>query len=130
MRNLPAARVPCKLLVCAGLVALLAWGTRLEAHAVLRMSSPANGSSVTGPDVPVKLVFNVRVDGARSKLELLMPDASTVQLPVQPQPSPDTLVSRIVGLDAGRYALRWQVLASDGHISTGEIRFTVTKPSA
>ena len=85
--------------------------------------------SKTGPDVAVKLVFNVRVDGARSKIELLMPDASIVQLPAQPQPSPDTLVSRMVGLKAGHYALRWQVLASDGHISRGQIRFTVAETS-
>jgi methionine-rich copper-binding protein CopC len=29
-------------------------------------------------------------------------------------------------LAAGAYRLRWQVLASDGHITRGEIPFTVT----
>jgi copper resistance protein C len=100
----------------------------LEGHAILKSSSPANGGFVTSPDVPVKLTFNVRVDVARSKLQLVMPDASIVELPVVKWPSPDTLVSKLMGLKPGVYAIRWQVLAPDGHISRGEIPFTVRNP--
>ena len=103
-------------------------GVHLEGHAILKSSSPASGGSVTNPDVPVKLTFNVRVDATRSKLLLLMPDASTVELPIVKWPSPDTLVSRLSGLKPGTYAIRWQVLAPDGHISRGEIPFTVRNP--
>jgi methionine-rich copper-binding protein CopC len=100
----------------------------LEGHAILKSSSPTNGGSVSSPDVPVKLTFNVRVDAARSKLLLLMPDASTVELPIIEWPSPDTLVSKLTGLKPGVYTIRWQVLAPDGHISRGEIPFTVKNP--
>jgi methionine-rich copper-binding protein CopC len=103
-------------------------GTHLEGHAILKSSSPAPGGSVTRPDTPVKLTFNVRVDAARSKLQLLMPDASTVELPIVEWPSPDTLVSKLTGLKPGAYTIRWQVLAPDGHISRGEIPFTVRNP--
>ena len=103
-------------------------GTHLEGHAILKSSSPASGGSVTSPDVAVKLTFNVRVDAARSRLQLLMPDASTVELPIVKLPSPDTLVSKLTGLKPGAYAIRWQVLAPDGHISRGEIPFTVRNP--
>jgi len=103
-------------------------GIQLEGHAILKSSSPANGGSVTSPDVPVKLIFNVRVDAARSKLQLVMPDASIVELPVVKWSSPDTLVSKLTGLKPGTYAIRWQVLAPDGHISRGEIPFTVKVP--
>ena len=103
-------------------------GTRLEGHAILKSSSPAKGGSVTHPDIPVTLTFNVRVDAARSKLQLLMPDASTVDLPIGKSPSPDTLVSKLTGLKPGAYAIRWQVLAPDGHISRGEIPFTIRNP--
>jgi copper resistance protein C len=103
-------------------------GMHLEGHAILKSSSPASGGSVTHPDVPVKLTFNVRVDAARSKLNLLMPDASTVALAIVEWPSPDTLVSKLTGLKPGAYAIRWQVLAPDGHISRGEIPFTVRNP--
>jgi methionine-rich copper-binding protein CopC len=103
-------------------------GRHLEAHAILKSSSPATGESVTRSDVPVKLTFNVRVDAARSKLQLLMPDASIVELPIAGWPSPDTLVAKLTGLKPGSYAIRWQVLAPDGHISRGEIPFTVRNP--
>jgi methionine-rich copper-binding protein CopC len=103
-------------------------GMHLEGHAILKSSSPAYGGSVTRPEVPVKLTFNVRVDAARSKLQLLMPDASTVEVPIVKSPSPNTLVSKLTGLKPGAYAIRWQVLAPDGHISRGEIPFTVTHP--
>src|SRR5262245_5957700 len=96
---------------------------RLEGHAILKSSSPVKGGSVAGPDVQVTLTFNVRVDAARSRLQVLMPDASTVDLPGVTQSSPDTLVSKLTGLKPGIYSIRWQVLAPDGHITRGEIPF-------
>jgi len=100
----------------------------LEGHAILKSSYPPNGGSIIRSDVQVKLTFNVRVDTARSKLQLLMPDASIVELPVAEPPSPDMLVSKLTGLKPGAYTIRWQVLAPDGHISRGEIPFTVRNP--
>jgi len=109
------------------LILMLA-GIHLEGHAILKSSSPANGESVTRSDVEVKLTFNVRVDAARSKLQLVKPDASVVAMALIKWPSPDTLVSNLTSLKPGSYAIRWQVLAPDGHISRGEIPFTVRNP--
>jgi methionine-rich copper-binding protein CopC len=102
--------------------------SRVDAHAVLKSSSPASGGAVSGPDVPISLTFNVRVDAGRSKLQLLLPDNTTADLPAGTQPSPDTLVTTAKSLKPGAYSIRWQVLAPDGHISRGEIPFTV-KPA-
>jgi methionine-rich copper-binding protein CopC len=110
------------------LTLLLVVAVKLEGHAILKSSSPANGGFVTSPDSQVKLTFNVRVDAERSKLQLLMPDASTVDLPFLKGASPDTLVSKLTGLKPGAYTIRWQVLAPDGHISRGEIPFIVRNP--
>ena len=109
-------------------LAISAAGMQLEGHAILKSSSPTSGASVSRADVAVKLTFNVRIDAARSKLLLLMPDASTVDLTIVESPFPDTLVSKVTGLKAGAYVIRWQVLAPDGHISRGEIPFTVRNP--
>lgn len=100
----------------------------LLAHAVLVESSPALKSSVAGPDVPVKLRFNVRIDAARSRLTLVDPDGSLQTLDIDKPDSPDTISAEAKGLHSGLYRLRWQVLASDGHITRGEIPFTVVKP--
>jgi methionine-rich copper-binding protein CopC len=97
-----------------------------DAHAVLVESSPALNGAVAGPNVPVKLRFNVRIDALRSRLTLIRPDGSTQTLDISKDTPPDTLSAQATGLAAGAYRLRWQVLASDGHITRGEIPFTVT----
>ena len=96
------------------------------AHAVLLESSPALKGAVPGPDVPVRLRFNVRIDALRSRLTLVFPDGNTKTLEISKKTAADTLSAAATGLAAGEYRLRWQVLASDGHITRGEIPFTVT----
>ena len=98
------------------------------AHAILLESSPALKSYVSGPDVPLKLRFNVRIDAARSRLTLVDPAGTLQTLEIHGQDTPDTLSAEAKGLRPGAYRLRWQVLASDGHITRGEIPFTVVKP--
>ena len=94
-------------------------------HAILKDSSPSANSTVAGPDVPLKLQFNVRIDAARSRLQLVNPDNSIVDLTADKQGSPDTLRAKMTGLKTGAYKIRWQVLAPDGHITRGEIPFKV-----
>ncbi len=96
------------------------------AHAVLLESSPSLKSAVSGPDVPIKLRFNVRIDALRSRLRLIHPDGTVHLLEISKPTPADTLSAEATGLAAGAYRLRWQVLASDGHITRGEIPFTVT----
>ena len=88
-------------------------------------SKPQKHSTVKGPDVPIWLRFNSRVDGGRSRVHLLATDGESVSLAPVKQTSPDTLESQATGLKPGTYKLEWQVLASDGHISSGEVIFTV-----
>jgi copper resistance protein C len=98
----------------------------LEAHAILKESHPAANSKVAGPDVPILLKYNVRIDAKLSKLQLLNPDNSTSDLKIEAQTAADTLTANATGLKPGAYRIRWQVLAPDGHITRGEVPFTVT----
>jgi|SRR5579864_448010 len=97
------------------------------AHAILLESAPAGNSKVSGPNVPIKLRYNVRIDKDRSRLILVSPDGSQQTLVIEKESPVDTLASEAKGLAAGEYRLRWQVLASDGHITRGEVLFSVTK---
>ncbi len=99
-----------------------------QAHAVLLESSPSLKAQVPGPDVPIQLRFNVRIDAHRSRLTLVRPDGSVQTLELARSASASTLTSQAHGLAPGEYHLRWQVLASDGHLTRGEIPFTVTRP--
>jgi copper resistance protein C len=108
-------------------LALLLVGHLVEGHAILRETSPAAGSQVAGPDVPITLKFNVRIDATRSKLQLMTPDNKMLDLAVEKQTSPDTLTAKAIGLKAGDYRIAWQVLAPDGHITRGLVPFTVMR---
>ena len=95
------------------------------AHAVLlEVTPPANGS-VAGPDVVFQLRFNTRIDALRSVLNLVTPDGTLRPLPRGEQPSPNTLSVKADKMNSGKYTLRWQVLAADGHITRGEVKFQV-----
>ena len=109
-------------LLFAGMVAgpRIAW-----AHAVLLSSTPQKNASVSGPEITINLRYNSRVDGARSTLTLLKPDGTIEKIPPPGQPAPDVLSATGHALTKGAYVLRWQVLASDGHITRGEVPFQV-----
>ena len=95
------------------------------AHALLMESTPRLNSTVKGPNVDINLRFNVRIDGGRSRVRLVRPDGTILPLTLASQVKPDVLQTHAGGLKPGAYKLEWQVLASDGHMSRGEIPFTV-----
>lgn len=95
------------------------------AHAILVEEFPAANSVVNGPNVPLKLRFNVRIDALRSRLVLSLPDGSSRELKITPQDSPEILAAQADNLEPGAYRLHWQVLASDGHITQGDVLFQV-----
>ena len=107
-------------------VAILVVAGFVEGHAILKETTPAANSKVAGPDVPIILKYNVRIDATLSKILLLNPDNSTTELKLDEQKSADTMTSKATGLKPGAYRIRWQVLAPDGHITRGEVPFTVT----
>jgi hypothetical protein len=107
-------------------VVALALATRAAfAHAVLVQSSPVVNATVQGPDVPVSIKFSSRVDGARSTLTLNSSDGQSTPLAIEQQSSPDTLTAHAARLVPGQYAIQWQVLATDGHVTRGQIPFRV-----
>jgi methionine-rich copper-binding protein CopC len=96
-----------------------------SAHAVVVHSSPAINETVQGPDVEITVKFNSRVDGKRSSLLLSTSDSQSKPLTIEQQSAPDTLTTRAPKLGPGKYFIHWQVLATDGHITRGEIPFSV-----
>jgi methionine-rich copper-binding protein CopC len=83
---------------------------------------------IDGKDVTFDFHFNARIDGARSTLTLVLPDGKRTQLGPTAQPSLDQLTAHVTKLAAGEYTVHWQVLSSDGHITSGDVPFTV-RPS-
>lgn len=111
-------------IVVASGIALFAPRVAL-AHAVLVSSQPAVNSSVSGPDIAVLLKYNSRVDMEHSTLTLLEPDGKVEKVAIKSEPEPGLLSAKLTGLVKGAYVLRWQVLATDGHITRGKVPFKV-----
>jgi methionine-rich copper-binding protein CopC len=94
------------------------------AHAHLMTSSPAANGSVQGPNVAIDLKFNSRVEKKGSMITLVMPGGQAQRLTLDAQ-SDDVNLDARARLKAGNYTLRWQALSTDGHITRGEIPFSV-----
>ena len=109
--------------IAAALIVALAPAPAL-AHAILLSSSPRAGEAVEAGTLKVELRFNSRIDRERSSLQLAAPDKTRRSLPLATGAAPDTLRSS-VDLVPGPYVLRWQVLATDGHLTRGEVPFSV-----
>ena len=118
-----------RLLLCIFVAAIFLTNPgRALAHAIIVESTPAMNGVVNGPALEIKLRFNARIDGSRSKLTLISPDGASHAVGLAKQASPDLLSAKVSDLAAGKYQLHWQVLASDGHITQGNIPFSVVIP--
>jgi methionine-rich copper-binding protein CopC len=95
------------------------------AHAKLVSSQPEVNGKVSGPEVAVLLKFNSRVDMKHSTLTLVTPDGRVQKVVIESEPEPGVLSARLTGLVKGAYVLRWQVLATDGHITRDKVPFKV-----
>ena len=108
------------------LIAMLAgWSHPAQAHAILISSTPSiQGTAVAGT-IALKIKYNSRIDHHRSRLTLSGDAGVKSTLAIDPA-SPVDEIDASVTLGPGHYSLRWQVLAVDGHITRGDIPFTVT----
>ncbi|HWC19777.1 MAG TPA: copper resistance CopC family protein [Terriglobales bacterium] len=111
-------------LVVAAFVAI-GFVREAAAHAILFEATPARNSVVSGQSVAVRLRFNVRIDAGRSRLALVYPGGSLHALQVKLQQPANVIAADASNLVPGQYDLKWQVLASDGHMTQGDIPFAV-----
>ncbi|HEV8390270.1 MAG TPA: copper resistance CopC family protein [Dongiaceae bacterium] len=117
MRNLAAIAV----LLTVGGVAV----TPASAHAVIVSASPTADQLVAAGKLAIRLEFNSRIDKERSRLQMTAPTGDKADVPIDQAGEPNILTGTTGDLSPGAYVLRWQVLAIDGHITRGDIPFTV-----
>jgi copper resistance protein C len=120
--SVPATRLlPAFLVACALLLA-----PRLAfAHAHLESSTPAANATVHAGPIAIELRFNSRVDGQRSTLAIEVAGASGKAAIVHDAQRSENTLNAHASLQPGQYVIQWQALATDGHITRGEIPFTV-----
>ena len=115
------------LLVSPLTAALLTLPLPAAAHAILVESTPAVHATVPPGHEALLLRFNSRIDRERSRLTLIGPDKAQTRLAIGDGGPPDVLTAT-GDLRPGAYTVRWQVLAVDGHITRGDVPFTVAAP--
>ena len=116
--------------LCATLLACdagAAW-----AHAIILESEPAAGAKLAEPPPRVYLRFNSKLEKQLSSVRLMSADGRPVPLPVVAagDGSPDRIVLTLGKLGPGAYVVRYKVLAVDGHITEGALRFSVLESPA
>jgi len=111
---------------CASLVALPGFA---QAHAVITRSSIGEKPLAAGQAVQVTLYFNSAIETSHSTVNLVGADGKTTKLDVVPGGhEPGALIVALPALVAGSYALRYRVLAADGHVTENVLRFQVAVP--
>lgn len=109
-------------------IAALAWllaAPSAFAHAILIKSQPPAGGSVSAGTVEMTFTYNSRVDRERSRLTITRPDHSQAVLPIAESGAANVIDTSARLTAPGAYVVRWQVLAVDGHITRGDVPFTV-----
>ncbi len=93
------------------------------AHAILLQSQPADQASIPPGERTLVLRYNSRIDHELSRLTLQGTNAQ-MTLALDPKSPADSLTAK-ADLTPGTYVVHWQVLATDGHMTRGDVHFTV-----
>lgn len=103
---------------------------RAAAHAFVVESQPAEGATLAEPPTHVYLRFNSKLEKRLSHVTISTDKGKPVALPisVQSQDRPDRMELAVGPLGPGAYVVRYKVLAVDGHITEGVLRFSVLEP--
>ena len=118
--------LPAALLLAASLVLLPV--SPAVAHAIVLESSPVHDAVLARAPGQVTLRFNSKIEKRFTRITLAAGDrpAMVIALPGREEASaPDRVVIPLSPLAPGVYVLRYRVLAVDGHITEGALRFTV-----
>jgi hypothetical protein len=112
------------------LVLILALGSARDAapHAIVLESSPQHDAILPTAPSQVTLRFNSRIETRFTRVTLTRADQAPVPVALregEAHATPDRLTIPLPPLGPGVYVIRYRVLAVDGHITEGALRFTV-----
>lgn len=97
-----------------------------EAHAIVLESTPERDAQLAEAPHEVVLRFNSKIEHTLSRVSIQTAGARPVPLAVAAgAAAPDRLVIPLSRLAPGTYVVRYRVLAADGHLTEGSLRFTI-----
>jgi len=113
-----------------GLALAFAGPSPALAHAIVLESSPANDADLAASPGRIVLRFNSRIEAALSRVTIETANGRAMALPAVRDAGPEAnrLVVPVGPLTPGTYIVRYRVLAADGHVTEGALRFSVKAP--
>lgn len=108
-------------------ITLLALAGIAHAHAHLRSSLPADGSTLSAP--PATLVLSFSEAATLTAASIQRAGAAASKLVPLPTKASVRVSFALPALAPGVYVVSWRALSADGHIMPGKIHFTVAAPS-
>lgn len=97
----------------------------VAAHALVVESQPPARGQVAAGAVVVDLKFNSRLDRKRARLRVIDAQGAASDLVIRDDGSAEHLRATTGTLSAGDYRIEWYVLSPDGHVTRGNVPFTV-----
>ena len=94
-------------------------------HGILLESFPVHGSVLRASPDEVVLHFNAILEPSITQVNLIDLHDVLTPLGVTNVSSTNTVVAKIPPLQPGIYNVQYKVLATDGHVTEGSIRFTI-----
>jgi len=115
------------IVVCL-LVGLVGRPIVAHAHAVVTHAALKNGTVKAGAPSETTLEFNSAIETKLAKVTLVDDKGTERPLELAAGEHPaNVLVVSLPALTPGHYALRYKVLAADGHVTESVLRFQVTE---
>lgn len=120
-------RTPARLIVLLS-ASVAGFAGEASAHARLTASNPTDGASIPTSPPAISLRFSEGLEPAFSGMTLTIQSSETIRIEDEKVVGPDA--SELSGspatrLSPGNYSLKWNVLSTDGHKTSGTLRFTV-----
>lgn len=101
-----------------------------HAHAILVSSTPKDKAVVKNSPAKVILNFDSRIEKRVS--QVILRNQNNRRVPLRTPPGgykagkSNQLIVPLPSLKPGTYRLEYRILATDGHLTPGEIRFTIS----
>ena len=120
-----------KVLLQVAIVFLALWSDTgfAYAHALVIESSPKDGEVLSSAPGEVALRFNEKIEKSLATFSLTTSNGRVIRLPAQTKKyggeAPERLVIQLPDLGPNDYILRYKILSTDGHATSGILRFRV-----
>jgi len=114
------------LLVACALATVAALPVSARAHAVVTRATLRDATIAADTPTTTTLEFNSSIEAKLAKVTLVDDQGVERTLDLAPGEHPsNVLVVALPALAAGHYALKYKVLAADGHVTESVLRFQV-----